>query len=276
MHNALPEAGIRNRAPKEIEVVVLDFDGTIMVYDGSPGHFHPEVIRLLNDLQDRGIFWVANSGRDLEDQKLVLERSRERGLLHEPDAVIASESLVYLRDGREFIPLEAWNALALKGLRTLHKVVQEELEPYRKHIEEIYTPHLILWEEYATAFLVDNREEKPRELFHDLMDWLKEIPTAMLSMNGGWVAVMLRGLGKGNALRAWAEVCDLSPRSLLAIGDHFNDLTMLGGRVAHYVGCPGDAIPEVRQTVARHGGWVAEQPGPLGTVEVIRRALNLG
>lgn len=267
--------GVRNRAAKDIEVVVLDFDGTIMVYDDSPGHFHPDVIDLLNELQDLGIFWVANSGRDLDDQKAVLARSRERGLVHEPDAVIACESLVFLRDGEDYIPLDAWNQLAFKGLKTLHQIVHEELEPYRGQIEELYRPQLVVWEDYATAFLVENVNDRPRLLFNDLMDWLRNVPTAMLSMNGGWVAVMLRGLGKGNALRAWAEVCDLSPRSLMAIGDHFNDLTMLGGRVAHYVGCPGDAIPEVRQTVARHGGWVADQPGPLGTVEIIRKALNL-
>jgi hydroxymethylpyrimidine pyrophosphatase-like HAD family hydrolase len=77
--------------------------------------------------------------------------------------------------------------------------------------------------------------------------------------------------GKGRVLAT--AVADLGvPRErILAIGDQPNDLDMLDGRVAGYVGCPGDADDAVLATVRRAGGWVADQPGTTGTAHLIRR-----
>ncbi|MCB1101438.1 MAG: HAD family hydrolase [Kiritimatiellae bacterium] len=259
-----------------IRLVSLDFDGTIMVYDQSVGRFHPEVVRVLNALADQGIAWCANSGRDLEDQKVVLHRSREVGLTHMPQAIISSESLVHFRDGEDYLPLISWNEKAMAGLKRLHRAVHEALAPHRKNIEETYQPDLILWDDAITAFLVKDRSgTKPRALFNQLMDWLADVPSAVMSMNGAWVQVMLRGLGKGIALSAWTETVGLLPDEILAVGDHYNDLDMLSGRHASHIGCPLDALMEVRLTVERARGYVGRYPGPLGTVDILERAIGL-
>jgi hydroxymethylpyrimidine pyrophosphatase-like HAD family hydrolase len=77
--------------------------------------------------------------------------------------------------------------------------------------------------------------------------------------------------GKGNTLLSYARYAGLHREEILAVGDHLNDLSMLDGSSAGRVGCPSDAVPEVRDAVRRAGGGVASQPGPLGTVAIIRR-----
>ncbi len=259
----------------DIRCIVLDFDGTILDYGDPPVFFDAAVVEILNDLPGRDILWCANSGRDFEDQQRVLARSVEMGLRHLPDALICSESMIFLRDDDDsFVPLEPWNSSVTDALLSFHRDVQKELEPFLGLIRETYRPDPIVWHELGTAFLIDDGDRKPRKLFHDLLNYLAPLPDAMVTMNGGWVAVHMHQLGKGNALAEYARARGFTADQLLAVGDHLNDLNMLNGRPARHVGCPGDAVPEVRQAVRKAGGIVGSLPGPTGTVDVLRSYLD--
>jgi len=259
----------------DIRLISLDFDGTILVYDDPAGVFHPEVIKLLNALDAKGIRWCANSGRDFKDQMSVLERSCARGLTHMPDALICSESVVYVRDGAHYHSLEPWNAQAHEGLRDCHARVQQRLDGELTYIQKTYLPISTMIGDLFTAFFVHDKDDLPIKLFNDLKRFLDGLDGVMLTRNGGWVAVMHDELGKGQALKAYAKYIGLPNRHILAVGDQYNDLPMLILDVARHVGCPGDAIVEVRQAVKKAGGHVAESKGPLGTIEVIRTLLKL-
>jgi hydroxymethylpyrimidine pyrophosphatase-like HAD family hydrolase len=257
-----------------IRLVSLDFDGTILTYDDPAGVFHPEAIAALNRLEGLGVRWCANSGRDLPDQLGVLERSLAAGLTHHPVALICSESLVYLREGNGYRDLDPWNKSAHASLRSCHVRVQRSIAHRLDHIQRTYTPISTLLGDLYTAFFVHDRDGQPERLHREMEQWVAELEGVMLTRNGGWVAAMPSELGKGNALAAYADSCGLTPDAILAVGDHFNDLTMLSGEAARHVGCPADAIPEVRQAVRRANGIVAKESGPLGTVEVISTLLG--
>jgi hydroxymethylpyrimidine pyrophosphatase-like HAD family hydrolase len=55
--------------------------------------------------------------------------------------------------------------------------------------------------------------------------------------------------------------------TVLAAGDHFNDISMLDGRYAAYPCCPSNAIPEVKRTVRAAGGHVGSLPAAAGIAE---------
>jgi HAD superfamily hydrolase (TIGR01484 family) len=262
------------RENSRVRLISLDFDGTILVYDDPAGVFHPEVIHTLNGLEANGIRWCANSGRDLKDQLGVLERSRARGLTHLPDALICSESLVFVREDDAYVPLEPWNAKAHDDLRTCHALVQEKLDGKLEHIQKTYQPISTMIGDLFTAFFVHDRDAQPLRLFRDLEKYLTGLEGVFLTRNGGWVAVMHEALGKGHALKAYARHIGLPSEHILAIGDQYNDLPMLILDVARHVGCPGDAIPEVRQAVRKAGGVIGDHPGPLGTIQVIKTILQ--
>lgn len=261
-------------ATGSVRLISLDFDGTILVYDDPAGVFHPEVITLLNSLEVKGIRWCANSGRDMKDQLGVLERSQKRGLTFMPDALICSESLVFVRDGEDYTALEPWNSMAHNDLRECHARVQKCLDGKLEYIQKTYQPISTMIGDLFTAFFVHDRDNQPHRLFNDLQKYLKELDGVFLTRNGGWVAVMHHALGKGHALKAYARHIRLPTDHILAIGDQYNDLPMLILDVARHVGCPGDAIPEVRQAVRKAGGVVADLAGPLGTIEVINAILR--
>jgi hydroxymethylpyrimidine pyrophosphatase-like HAD family hydrolase len=257
-----------------VRLVCLDFDGTVMVYDDGPGYFHPDVIAFLNALEPRGIRWCSNSGRDRDDQLRVIEASRQRGLRHEPDALVCSESLVYLRDGTDFLPLEPWNSDAFRHLEELHQHVQARLEPVRNALETRYQPRLAYVGPAFTAYMLKDVDGLPEQFAAELEALLHGVPNWMLTRNGGWVAVLHVNLGKGNALTAYATHRGLPARHILAVGDQLNDLNMLEGDAAHHVGCPGNALPEVQDVVRKKAGYIATAPAPEGTLAVLKHFLG--
>ena len=260
---------------KSIRLIALDFDGTIMVYEDPPsGHFHPDVIALLNELETRGIDWCTNSGRDLKDQSQVIELAVSRGLRHKPVALICSESMVYERNNGSFHPLEPWNSTVQRDLVQFHRIVQERLQPLMTGLTRRHGIFPSYVGEHFTAFAVPDRDGIP-ELFHaELWELLRDIPKVMLTRNGGWVAVLTEDLGNGNALRQFSLAHGYKPEEILAIGDQFNDLNLLDGLAAKHVGCPANSIREVVETVRKAGGHVSVLEGPAGTMDVIRRFLG--
>ncbi len=245
-----------------------------MVYEGDPGHFHPEVIKLLNQLEDKGIRWCSNSGRDRADQLRVLEACASKGLRHWPDALVCSESMVYVREDGAYVPLEPWNSQAHGWLKGLHANVQARLEPVMGALEERYKPRLVYVGDAFTAYLIEDVDGRPIRFAAELESLLEGVPDWMMTRNGGWVAVLHKELGKGNALRAYSGHRGIEAAHILAIGDHFNDLNMLDGGAAGSVGCPANSIAEVQAVVRRKGGLVADRHGPEGTLDVLRHFLG--
>lgn len=257
-----------------MHLVCLDFDGTVMVYDDGPGHFHPEVILFLNELEGRGIRWCSNSGRDRADQERVLKASAARGLRHGPDALVCSEYLVYVREGATYADLDPWNSEASRRLADLHGRVRRRLEPERERLEASYQPKLTFGNEALMAYLLDEEEDRPRRFCAELDVLLAEVPDWMVSRNGGWISLLHRALGKGHALAAYARHRGIEARHILAVGDQLNDLPMLDGAAAGLVGCPGNAIAEVQSAVKTKAGYVARRPAPEGTLDVLRHFIS--
>jgi hydroxymethylpyrimidine pyrophosphatase-like HAD family hydrolase len=258
----------------EISLICLDFDGTIMVYDETPGFFHPAAIEILNALAERGVCWCTNSGRDMEGQARILEASRARGLRHLPAALLCSESLIFERRNGGYAPSEPWNSSALDLQGRLHEQVQAVIRPRLPDWGARFQPDQYIGAGY-TVFNVVDAEDRPLRLAGEVEAALRGVRDVMVTRNGGWVAVLPTQLGKGNVLRGYLDRAGIAHHRALAVGDHFNDLNMLDGSVTPHVGCPGSAVGDVVRAVSEAGGYVARAEGPEGTVEVIRHYLGL-
>jgi hypothetical protein len=260
-------------AGSPVRLVCLDFDGTIMVYDEPPGFFHPDIIALLNQLDRRGVRWVANSGRDARDQQLVLEKSRRKGLRHPPEALLCSESLIFHRRPGGYAPHEPWNTRVYGELGPLQERIQELLEPELPRLAEAYGYCPVYFGPNYTAFNLPDGAGLPLRFCAARRRLLAGLPGCMIPRNGGGVAVRGDGGGRGNTLRKSAPTAGYARHEILAVGDQFNDLNMLDGQSALHVGCPADALPEVVATVRVAGGRVAQADGPAGTAEILRHFL---
>jgi hydroxymethylpyrimidine pyrophosphatase-like HAD family hydrolase len=253
----------------EIKLVCLDFDGTIMCYDDDPPTFHPSAIETLNKLNDVGIAWCTNSGRNYIDQQEVLERAVAKGLRHWPRALLCSESLIFPRtDTRQYISQEPWNSQINHYVRTLQERVLELITPVLAEMSTERKPELHFNAHY-TAFNVLAPDDAPAIFYEQLCKQLIEIQDIIITRNGPWINILPRVSGKGNTLREYARLSGYDLNHVLAIGDHLNDLNMLDGTSARHVGCPFDAVEEVKMAVQSANGTIAINPGPLGTVEII-------
>ncbi len=260
-----------SNATDTIQAVCLDFDGTILAYETGRGVIPPDVIGLLNELGARGIEWWSNSGRIVRDQMSIVSEARRAGLRHPPTALMCGRSLLFERIDGAYHPVAEWNDAICEMLPVLHQQVQAALSP---QLVESWTdrfhPEKIDFSECGTAFLVPNENEVPDALRTELAAALAEVSDAYVNVNGGWVFVQHRSLGKASVLHTYLERRRWKGEGVLAIGDNHNDLDMLDGRVTPWVGCPADAVLPVREAVAGIGGHVATRSGVAGTLEVIR------
>jgi hydroxymethylpyrimidine pyrophosphatase-like HAD family hydrolase len=253
-----------------IDLVCLDFDGTIMTYDEEPGFFHPEIIDLLNEAEKQGVRWCTNSGRDFAGQKMILEASCRKGLTHIPDALIASESYLYNKRNGGFDANMKWNQRAVTLQRRFHRALQDQVKQELAGWHKEYALEQVYLEETATVFLVGGNDGEPAQFQQNLEPVVALVGNGYVSRNGGWIAALPKSLSKGSVLRNYVQENGLKLDRVLAVGDHLNDLTMLDGSAAAHVGCPADAQPEIISAVEAAGGRVAAAQGPLGTAEILR------
>ncbi len=256
----------------DIRLICLDFDGTIMAYEDRRGFFHPAAADLLNELGSRGVLWCTNSGRDVKSQLEILRFSWGRGLRHLPSALLCGESLIFEQRVSSYVALEPWNSAVLGRLRVFHERIQKHVRPMLEDWREEYRLAEYLGEHY-TVLSVEDTDGQADRLYGEMTAVIGGQAGVLITRNGGWLSVLPDDLGKGNVLKGYMKVAAVPPGRTLAVGDHYNDISMLDGSCATYVGCPGDAVPEVVETVEKAGGYVARAGGPEGTVEVIRHFL---
>jgi HAD superfamily hydrolase (TIGR01484 family) len=249
--------------------VCLDFDGTIIRYEAPPEHFHPRIIDALNKLGDAGIVWIANSGRSFEGQLDIVQHSvRNYGLRQWPEAILSGESYVHIRDGADYRPLADWNQSVHEGLSGLQTQIWAQCKNELDDLINRYAPSGAHFREEALVFQVSGAEDNRNRFLAELRSILAAVPHAEIVHNGEWISVLHDSVGKGNVLRTYLAHQQWAGPSVLTVGDHGNDISMLNGSVTPYVGCPGDAFEPVRATVRKTGGHVANAAGPLGTLEV--------
>lgn len=252
-----------------IRLICLDFDGTAVDYDGEQAFFHPVVASLLNDLEKEGVAWCTNSGRSMEDQVRILRLSRAKGLRHAPTALLCSETFIYEAAESDYRPSEPWNSNTAILLRRFHERVQQLVTPKLDDWRERFSPEIRMGDGY-TVFCIPGESETVDRFVGELASALEGVPHLSITRNGGWVVAIPEQVGKGNLLREYLKRVRIPPESVLAVGDHLNDLSMLDGRSAAHVGCPASAEPEVVKAVNEAGGCVARRSGPEGTAEIIR------
>jgi len=231
---------------------------------------HPAVVELLNELEEEGVLWCTNSGRDRESQLEILLSSRTKGLRHMPVALLARETHAYTDRAKGYVSWEPWNSRAREGLRQFHRALQRLLREDLPGLQRRYQPDTVVIDPESTAFLVADENDAAERLEAELTTYVRRAQGGLVSRNGGWVAALPAHLGKGAILREVCGLLGLDAKRVLAVGDHLNDLSMLDGTVARHVGCPADAFAAVQAVVRRVGGRVAREEGPEGTAEILR------
>lgn len=251
-------------------LICLDMDGTSVDHDGLHCFLSPLVARALNRAADVGAAWCTNSGRSADNQVGVIQACRELNTM--PQAIASGER--YIHDIHETgfgaVPRQEHNRPAREKALALMALVTPAVEGHGERLLD--HADVAEWHPSAefAAWLLTERAD-PLAFAELAAQCLQSVPQAKIIRNGRWIVVTHVDFGKGWLLEKIAAGLGVPREGILAVGDQHNDLDMLDGNVAGYVGCPADADPVILETVRAAGGWIAEQPGSAGTAALIDR-----
>ena len=94
----------------------------------------------------------------------------------------------------------------------------------------------------------------------------------LIALDFDWTLVdHTKGAEKGNALLAATKAFGLKPSEVLAIGDNYNDVSMIDGKLGFVGACVGNADDNIKKIVKDGGGYVGDGFAHRGVLDVIRQ-----
>jgi len=254
-----------------IRLISTDFDGTLVGHP-SDGRCVPELAAALQTAKDLGVLWAINTGRSVEH---TLEGLEELRAPVQPDFLLTHERELYHFDGGRWVAFGEWNEVCRARHAALFHETGEILEQVRSIVATMPDVRMIN-EDGHLAGLIGFDEEAMDRVTEKLAALSQTYPDFSWQRNTIYLRFCHRAYNKGTVLGELSRLTKIGPAEILAAGDHFNDLSMLDGRFAKHPACPGNAIKEVKETVARAGGFVSQHPCGKGVAEAISRGISAG
>ena len=246
-------------------LIALDFDGTSAVYDPKMA-MHPGLMQELERLGHNGFGWVINSDR-FTDTMIDIALALPAGL--RPDAIMSAQRFIHVRNGNgAYSPLKDWNDSRMELHSALWLDISPCFETWQREIESDFTICERVVDDFVFAYRVPEPENTAlRRRMHSYIDpW----SNAQLSGNHEWSFILHAEFSKAALLEHYCAVRGMDTKKIIAVGDGFNDISMLNARLTPHAGCPADAGSDVIAAVRAGGGYVAGRSGPEGTIEILR------
>lgn len=244
----------------------LDFDGTLVLDDAPPLPLGA-IDEVLLAWQQAGGQWLVNTGRSLPHTLHGLVDIRTR---HLPSFIVAREQEIYTRNqyGR-WVDFGVWNEEGRAARYRVFRKAKRLLKEVRRFVERETMASFFDMADEPPGIVASNLDEMDR-LCAFLEGPLREHPDLSYERNSIYLRFSHRAFSKGSSFAWLAAELGVPSARCGAIGDHFNDLSMLRPEVASRIGCPANAVSEVRKHVLALGGSVAAEPGPRGTLSLVR------
>jgi hydroxymethylpyrimidine pyrophosphatase-like HAD family hydrolase len=246
-----------------LRLVSTDFDGTIADSEGSA--IPLEFFERLVGWRKRGkVYWVINTGRTWESLRDELIR-RKAPIW--PDWAVALEREIWLVRDRRGVGWFEWN----RKCELLHNQLFDAVKPLWKLIDDYVSRHTeghLVEDAGSPVGIIASGEEEADEILAYITPLLQNWPNLVAVRNSVYFRFSHKLYNKGACLEAIAAGLGVVPAEILAVGDHLNDLPMLERRYAWNLGCPANAVDEVKEKVKAEGGYIAQARVGNGTVEV--------
>ncbi len=254
-----------------IKLVACDLDRTLI--EGTS--LLPEVKELLVKLPKKGIKFVINSGRHLEDILNILSQSKLNYPQGYPEAIISNHGIsIHYLAGKGYTADKEWNEKREEELAILRQEIGWRGKLWEKIIEEklgiIPEDKFIDYGVFTISFKSDQEAEKVRQVL------LKEnnFKYTTFIRNKHFLSVGLTTALKGKSLVRVAKHFKIKPSQVLAIGDSQNDEEMLNGNFGFIPAAPSNAEERIKTLVKANCGYVASQPNGIGVVEIVTLLLT--
>jgi HAD superfamily hydrolase (TIGR01484 family) len=251
----------------KIRLLSTDFDGTLVCRTGEP-FLDGSCMELIQDLQSQGAAWAINTGRSVD--------LLESGLLDfsfpfHPDFILTSERDVFQRgsNGRTWEAFGDWNARCAREHASLFTSASSVLNRVIDFVNQKTKARIIREGDGPTGVIATSEEEMSR-----IVQFIESSRGSDSKFHYQRNTIYLRfchaDYHKGAALAELARLLGIPREEIFAAGDNHNDLSMLDGRFAALTACPANSVPEVKESVTKSGGYVAEADCGAGVHEALR------
>ena len=243
----------------------FDFDDTLVLKSGS-GKIDPRFFECLEWVRSTyGAAWGIATGRSLYQ---LVEGFNEADFPFLPDFVVAREREIYFpgQFGR-WVPHEDWNERCEKEHHKIFRRSKRVLGKVRKFVESKTEAEWVSVEGDAAGIVAKSDEEMDEIL--KFVEGLRKHTDLTYERNSIYLRFSHRNFNKGSGLVEAADRWGIGPDRILAVGDNFNDLSMLQPEICDACGCPSNAVQEVQDFVRQRDGKVASKSGSEGVMEVM-------
>ncbi len=253
---------------RKIQLISTDFDGTLVCHASDPV-FDRDCLDLIGRLQKEGTLWAINTGRSVG---MLQEGLEDLAFPVLPDFILTSERDVFRPTTRGWEPWGDWNARCAQAHAELFDRASSVLAEVVDFVGQ-KTKARVIYEAEGPAGLIATSEEEMDRLTAFIDRAREKQPKFHYQRNTIYLRFCHADYHKGAALAELSRLTNTPKSAIFAAGDHHNDLSMLDGRFAAMPACPANAITEVKETVRRAGGWVAEKEAGAGVHEALAHFL---
>jgi len=252
-----------------VKLIACDLDNTLT----ENAFIFPEIKDFLQKIVNRGIKFVINSGRCLEEIRRILLESKIHPSLGFPQVIISGQGVnIHYLKGKDYVADEEWNKEKEEQLKLMQREISWEGIKWEKLIKEMGLSPKEKRISYGLFALIFDKEKDAR-LARDILIRENHMKYVTFLRNKGYVTASLSTALKGKSLLRAAQHFNIPPSQVLAIGDSQNDEDMLNGKFGFLSAAPSNADEEIKEMVNRNGGYIALHPIGKGTVEAIRSFL---
>lgn len=247
-------------------VLGFDYDDTL-VLKGKPPTVDARFFECLKWVRSTyGAAWGIATGRSLFQ---LMEGLQESGFPFLPDFVVTREREIYFpgQFGR-WVPHEEWNRRCEKDHHRLFRRCRRMLGRIRQFVEEETDGRWVSVEGDAAGIEASTNDEM--DLIQEFVEKVANHSKLTYERNSIYLRFSHVKYRKGTGLLEAAERWGIEPAQILAVGDNYNDLSMLSPEVCEACGCPANALPAVKEYVAARGGKVAGKSGSVGVIEIMK------
>jgi HAD superfamily hydrolase (TIGR01484 family) len=254
----------------KIRLLSIDFDGTLVSRVSEPV-FDEHCMKLIGELQSKGVIFSINTGRSVD---LLESGLTDFEFPVRPDFILTTEREVFRpgSNGEKWEPFGDWNERCARDHAELFSSAQSVLTEVVDFVTQKTKAQLLYHTEGLEGLRAENEEEMDR-----IIEFIEQArdPESKLHYQRNTIYLRFCHLDyhKGAALAELARLIDIPRQNIFAAGDHHNDISMLNGEVAGMPACPANAIDEVKTAVRGAGGYVARRQHGAGVREALEHFL---
>lgn len=251
----------------QIKLLATDLDGTLF---GSSGELalYDEFRKRLTTLREKyDMQWVICTGRSLRSFMHLFSPMKTMGLM--PDYVIVNHAYIYHLKRNKYKSHYYWNLLIHYHLWASKLYMKDAIKSWYKQVMDMTDKVTTVYHRNNRLCLRFDNEDDAEGVAKLLLEKSREFKHLRVFRFMREVDVRMVPFTKGLALEELANRLGITSSNILAIGNGHNDISILDGVVAKYMGCPENAETDVMAVVNHNKGHISSRKFLGGVIDVI-------